>query len=217
MERGYFITFEGGEGSGKSTQCRRLAARLEAQGHQTLATREPGGAPGAEAIRKLLVTGAPNRWSPLAETLLFSAARDEHLAATIIPALARGTVVICDRFADSTKAYQGAAGGVDAALIDRLEAEVVGATRPDLTFILDVDPDLGMSRAALRKEGEDRFERKGKGFHKALRAAFLAIAEAAPDRCVVIDASRPADTIAAEIAAIAETRLRPGEDADGQG
>ena len=223
MASGYFITFEGGEGSGKSTQARRLARRLAAQGRQTVLTREPGGAPGAEAIRALLVTGEPDRWSPLAETLLFSAARDEHLRSTIIPALSRGAVVICDRFADSTRAYQGAAGGVDPALIDRLETAVVGRARPDLTFILDIDPKMGGLRAAGRGEGagegesEDRFERKSVDFHNALRAAFLAIARAEPDRCVVIDAGRDADTIAAEIRAMAAGRLAAKGQSDGQG
>jgi len=209
MASGYFITFEGGEGSGKSTQARRLADGLSTGARNIILTREPGGAPGAEAIRDLLVTGDPERWSPLAETLLFFAARDEHLRSTIVPALGRGEVVICDRFVDSTRAYQGAGGGVEAPLLDALETAVVGMTRPDLTFILDLDPELGMSRAAGRNDGEDRFEQKGLKFHRDLRAAFLAIAKSEPGRFVVIDAARDAETIGAEILAIAENRL-PG-------
>jgi len=214
MARGYFITFEGGEGSGKSTQARRLADCLCGNSgdgaREVVLTREPGGAPGAEAIRQLLVTGATDRWSPLAETLLFSAARDEHIRATIAPALTRGALVICDRFADSTRAYQGAAGGVSEKLLDALEAAVVGKTRPDLTFILDLDPSAGMSRAAERRDGEDRFERKDPKFHHALRAAFLEIAKSEPDRCTVIDAASDPDAIAAQILAIVQARLPTG-------
>jgi len=180
-------------------------------------TREPGGAPGAEAIRNLLVTGEPDRWSPVAETLLFSAARDEHLRATIGPALARGSVVICDRFADSTRAYQGAGGGVSAGLLDALEAAVIGDMRPDLTFILDLDPELGLARTGGRNDGEDRFERKALKFHQDLRAAFLAIAKSEPGRCVVIDGSRDAQAIAAEIAAIVQDRLAGAGGKSGKG
>lgn len=217
MADGYFITFEGGEGSGKSTQARALAEHLGAGGDDVVLTREPGGSPGAEAIRTLLVTGDPERWSPLAETLLFSAARDQHLRATIIPALSRGAVVICDRFADSTRAYQGAGGQVDTRLLDALEAAVVGNTRPDLTFFLDLDPGLGLTRAQGRGEGEDRFERKNLSFHIALRAAFLAIARSEPGRCHVIDAARDTQTIGAEISAIARAHLAVAGGQRGQG
>lgn len=217
MTTGYFITFEGGEGSGKSTQVRHLARALGAGSHEIVLTREPGGAPGAEVIRDLLVTGEPDRWSPMAETLLFSAARDEHLRATIGPALARGCVVICDRFADSTRAYQGAGGGVSAALLDVLETAVIGDTRPDLTFILDLDPDKGMARASARQDGEDRFERKDRKFHQALRDEFLAIAKAEPGRCIVIDGSRETQAIAAEIAGIAQSRLVGAGERNAQG
>lgn len=216
MARGFFITFEGGEGSGKSTQTRRLAERLSTDGREVVLTREPGGAPGAEDIRALLVTGAPDRWTPLAETLLFSAARDEHLRTTIRPALARGAVVISDRFADSTRAYQGAAGGVDPAMIDALEDAVIGQMRPDLTFILDIDPAAGMARAAARKDREDRFENKAGTFHKALRAAFLAIAAAEPGRCVVVAANRTPDLIADEIQGICAARLTLAGNPHGQ-
>lgn len=201
MGGGLFITLEGGEGTGKSTQARRLAARLESEGDDVVLTREPGGAPAAEDIRRLLVTGTPERWSPLAEALLNYAARDAHLAATIRPALARGAVVVCDRFMDSTRAYQGHAAGCDVALIDRLEAVVVGATRPDLTLVFDLDPETGLARAGARGDdgGEDRYEKKGLAFHRRLRQAFLAIAAGDPARCVVIDAAAPLDDVAAAV------------------
>jgi dTMP kinase len=185
MAEGLFITFEGGEGTGKSTQIAKLEARLREQGIQVLCTREPGGSSQAEAIREELVCGAANRWSPLAETLLVNAARDSHLRETIRPALHQGTVVLCDRFMDSTRAYQGAAGGVDAEVIRLLEKLVVGDTRPHLTIVLDLDPKLGLARA---KRTENRFEQKGREFHERLRAAFLEIARFEPNRCKVIDA-----------------------------
>ena len=201
MTRGLFITFEGGEGTGKSTQTRRLAQRLEAQGMDVVLTREPGGAPAAEDIRKLLVTGEPERWSVTAEALLNYAARDAHLNQTIRPALARGAVVVCDRFMDSTRAYQGMAGGLDAKLIDDLEASVVAETRPDLTLVFDLEPQLGLARAKARAgEGvEDRYEKKGLEFHRRLRDAFLAIAVSDTARCVVIDAAAPADDVATAV------------------
>ncbi len=201
MTGGLFITFEGGEGTGKSTHARRLAARLEAEGHDVVLTREPGGAPAAEDIRRLLVTGEPERWSPLAEALLNNAARDAHLKAVIRPALARGAVVVSDRFMDSTRAYQGYAGGCDMALIDHLEAAVVGETRPNLTLIFDLDPEEGLARAKGRggDGGEDRFEKKGLNFHRLLREIFLAIAAGDTRRCVVIDAAAPVDDVAGEV------------------
>lgn len=191
MGRGLFITFEGGEGTGKSTQARRLAGRLAKMGREVVLTREPGGAPGAEDIRRLLVSGEPDRWSATAEALLNYAARDVHLAHTIRPALARGAVVVCDRFMDSTRAYQGIAGGADDALIDHLQRVVVGVTRPHSTLIFDLDPAIGLARARQRPDGPDehRFERKGRGFHTALRRAFLDIARGDPGRCTVIDAA----------------------------
>jgi dTMP kinase len=200
VSQGLFISFEGGEGAGKSTQVRRLAERLAEHsagaGREVVTTREPGGSPGAEAIRALLVDGEADRWSPLTETLLFYAARSDHLERTIRPALARGAVVISDRFSDSTRAYQAAAGGVAEAFIAALEAAVVGATRPDLTLILDLPAERGLERAASRGGGEARFERKGVAFHRRLREGFLELALAEAGRCVVIDADRPVEAVA---------------------
>ena len=194
---GLFITLEGGEGSGKSTHAKLLAERLGGLGRDVVVTREPGGAPEAEAVRKLLLGGEPERWSPLAEALLNYAARDNHLAMTIRPALARGAVVICDRFMDSTTAYQGHAGGVDLEFIKSLERAVVGETRPELTIVFDVDPELGLERARQRDPGHaDRFERMGLEFHQRLRAGFLEIARAEPGRCVLVDADRDRDDVA---------------------
>jgi dTMP kinase len=201
-----FITFEGGEGAGKSTQIRLLAARLEALGRKVCLTREPGGAPEAEALRELLIHGGTDRWSPEAEALLNYAARDAHLRQTIRPALARGEVVLCDRFMDSTRAYQAYAGGADMGLVDALERAIVGPTRPHLTLVFDLDPALGLARAQARG-GADRFERKGLAFHERLREGFIAIAAADKKRCVRLDASRSIDAIAAEIASIVEVRL----------
>jgi dTMP kinase len=207
VKSGYFITFEGGEGGGKSTQVRRLADRLGRLGVDVIATREPGGSPGAEALRALLVKGDRDAWSPLAETLLLYAARADHLDQTIRPALARGAVVLCDRFADSTRAYQGAAGGVDPAFIQTLEATVVGATRPHLTLILDLPAEEGLRRAGRRGGEETRFESKGAPFHDRLRQGFLAIAKAEPQRCVVIDAAAPADGVEGQVWAAVAPRL----------
>jgi dTMP kinase len=194
---GFFITLEGGEGSGKSTHAKLLADRLVSAGREVVVTREPGGAPEAEAIRKLLLGGEPERWSPLAEALLNYAARDNHLAVSIRPALMRGAVVICDRFMDSTAAYQGYAGGVDLEFIKSLELAVVGETRPELTIVFDVDPELGLERARHRDPGNaDRFERMGLEFHQRLRAGFLEIARAEPGRCVLVDAARDRDDVA---------------------
>jgi len=196
MARGVFITFEGGEGAGKSTQIAHLGERLRAAGRDVVTTREPGGSPGAEAIRALLVTGAADRWSPVSETLLMYAARRDHIERVIAPALARGAVVLCDRFADSTRAYQGAAGGAPAELIAALEAAVLGEAQPDLTLVLDLPVEAGLARAAARGEGEGRFEAKGRAFHEALRLAFLEIAAAEPDRCTVIDAREDQASVA---------------------
>ena len=199
MARGFFITFEGGEGAGKSTQLNRLADRLEAAGRDVVRTREPGGSPGAEAIRALLVTGEADRWSPITETLLMYAARRDHIEQVIAPALARGAVVLCDRFADSTRAYQGAGGGAPASLISALEAEVLGDLRPDLTLILDLPTASGLARAAGRGGMEARFESKGLAFHERLRAGFLAIARAEPDRCRIIDAASDEAVVGASV------------------
>jgi dTMP kinase len=193
----YFITFEGGEGSGKSTHSRKLAERLRSLGRAVTLTREPGGSPGGELIRKLLVSGETNRWSPEAETLLNYAARDAHLRQTIRPALAAGDIVICDRFIDSTRAYQGYAGGCDLGFIDTLERQIVGTDRPQLTLIFDVDAELGLERAGRRKDStENRFERKGLAFHQRLREGFHKIAAADSGRCRIIVASGSIDETA---------------------
>ena len=194
MNRGRFITFEGGEGAGKSTQARRLAERLRGLGHEVVLTREPGGSPGAEALRALLVEGDADRWSPLSETLMMYAARADHLERTIRPALARGAWVICDRFLDSTRAYQGA--GTPPGLITDLERAVVGADLPNLTLVFDLPVETGLARAGARAGGEARFEAKGEAFHQALRAAFLEIARREPQRCVVVDAAPAPDAVA---------------------
>jgi dTMP kinase len=199
MPRGLFITFEGGEGAGKSTQVRLLAGRLIAVGREAVMTREPGGSAGAEAVRALLVSGAADRWSPISEALLMNAARRDHVERLIAPALDRGAVVVCDRFADSTRAYQGVAGGAPAELIAELERAVVGDCRPDLTLVLDLPAAAGLARAHARGGAESRFETKGEAFHAAIRTAFLAIAAAEPDRCVVIDADRDVVAIADDV------------------
>jgi dTMP kinase len=194
---GLFVTFEGGEGSGKSTHIKLLAAALLAKGDHAVQTREPGGTPQAEALRSLLVNGDTERWTAEAEALLNYAARDSHLQKIIRPALASGQTVLCDRFMDSTRAYQGYAGGCDMRLLDALETSIVGDTRPNLTIIFDLDPAAGLARAKARGEGsEDRYERKGLAFHQALRRGFLNIAEGDPTRCRVIDAAGPVEAVA---------------------
>lgn len=208
--RGAFITFEGGEGAGKSTQVGRLAETLRARsGRAVTVTREPGGSARAEEIRAALLGGAAQPYGPFAETLLFFAARIDHLDRLIRPALERGESVICDRFIDSTRAYQGAAGGLDPALIAALERVVVGPTRPDLTLILDLSPEDGLARARSRGAGIDRFEAESPAFHDRLRRAFLAIAAAEPSRCAVIDAGQDPDAVEAAIRAAVSERL-PG-------
>ncbi len=189
--RGRFITFEGGEGAGKSVQARTLAARLERAGVAVTLTREPGGSPQAETLRELLLSGEAARFGAAGEALIFSAARIDHIDQTIEPALLRGEWVICDRFADSTRAYQGVAGRLDPGFIRRLEQVVIGERRPDLTLVLDLPPVVGLARAIARRGGAeaDRFEREGEAFHASLRAAFLDIAAHEPERCIVIDAS----------------------------
>ncbi len=197
--RGRFITLEGGEGTGKSTQSRRLCSALDAHGFAPIMTREPGGSPGAEDIRRLLVDGEPGRWTSLGETLLLFAARADHIAHTIEPALASGRWVVCDRFTDSTYAYQGAGRGLARETIRRVEAIAVGNFKPDLTLILDLPADQGLARAASRGPAESRFEKFDNGFHEKLRQAFLDIARRHPERCVVIDASGSPDDVAARI------------------
>ena len=195
-----FITFEGGEGTGKSTQAKMLAARLLAEGAALTISREPGGTPEGEALRGVLVSGDVGRWSAEAEALLNYAARDSHLRQVIRPALARGETVLCDRFMDSTRAYQGYAGSCSFHLLDELERSIIGDTVPALTLIFDLDPALGLSRAQARGGiTEDRYERKGFDFHVRLRAGFLAIARAEPGRCKVIDASESIDMVASQV------------------
>jgi len=200
MARGFFIALEGGEGAGKSTQARRLAEYLRALGHEVVLTREPGGSPGAEDIRNLLVTGDAARWSALTEALLMYAAREDHLNATIRPALARGAVVIADRFADSSEAYQGAGGGVPIETLNAFRTAVVGSDEPDLTLIFDLTVEAGLARAAARG-GDARFESKGAAYHQRLRDAYLAIAARRKDKTVLIDAAQGVDAVAAAIQA----------------
>lgn len=199
VTRGLFISFEGGEGGGKSTQIRRLAERLKPRGREVVLTREPGGSPGAEIIRDILVNGPADRWSPITETLLMYASRRDHLERVIRPALARGAVVLCDRFADSTRAYQGAAGGSPPELIAALETSVLEGTLPNLTLILDLTVEEGLKRAYGRGGGEARFESKGEAFHSRLRDAYLEIARCEPGRCVVIDAAQPEEAVESDI------------------
>lgn len=203
---GLFISLEGIDGAGKSTQSRLLAAHLRGLGREVIETREPGGAAGAEDIRKLLVEGDPDRWSPETEILLFSAARRDHLERTIAPALARGAVVICDRFADSTRVYQGAARGDLRDLVDDIHARVIGV-EPDLTLILDMEPAVALARGLARQSGEDRFEDMGLPFQERLRSGFQALARDFPDRCVMVDANQAPEAIAQDIARIVEARL----------
>lgn len=207
--RGGFITFEGGEGTGKSTQVRLLAKRLEALGIDVLLTREPGGSPGAEAIRHVLLSGAAKPLGADAEAILFAAARDDHIRTVIAPALEAGTWVICDRFSDSTRVYQGALGNVDSRLIAALERLVVGEYAPDLTLILDLPAYIGLARAARRRgaSGTDRFEAEDTGFHDKLRVHYRQLAEHEPDRCVLIDARGEVDAVAAAVWAAVEARF----------
>jgi dTMP kinase len=210
VARDRFITLEGGEGAGKSTQIRRLAERLTARGHNVVTTREPGGAPGAELIRELLVTGETGRWAPRTEALLHFAAREEHLARTIRPALEQGDWVISDRFVDSTMAYQGVAQGLGADFIDQLRDLVVGDDMPVLTLILDIDPETGLKRADKRAtSGEDRYERMDIQFHRKLRQAFEDIVKKEPERCVLIDAAASEEEVASAIWRAVEERLSP--------
>jgi dTMP kinase len=204
---GRFITLEGGEGAGKSTQILRLKKWLESHGHEVVATREPGGAPGAEMVRKLLVEGPAERWDGVTEALLHFAARRDHLRWTVWPALKRGAWVISDRFADSTMAYQGYGHGADRTMLGGLYDMAVGEFCPDLTLILDLPVETGLARAASRRGTETRYESLPVAFHERVRAGFLDIAAVDPERCVVIDASRDIDTIATAIAEAVTSRL----------
>lgn len=210
MTRGSFITFEGGEGSGKSTQVALLAERLRLRGIEVVTTREPGGSPGAEAMRHLLLSGVVKPLGPDAETMIFAAARDDHVQTTIEPALARGAWVICDRFIDSTRVYQGALGNVDPRIIRALERVTVGETMPELTFILDVPVEVGFARVAGRGQQKDRFESEDIEFHIQLREAFLELARNEPKRCVVIDAAQSPELVATRIwLAVVERLMQP--------
>jgi len=204
--RGLFVSFEGIDGSGKSTQARLLAEQLRGLGREVVLTREPGGSPGAEEIRKLLLTGAGDRWSPETELLLFTAARRDHLERVIAPALERGAVVISDRFADSTRVYQGVGRAELRAQVDELHALMIGR-EPDLTLLIDIAPDEGLARAAARGGAEARFESFGAGLQARLRAGFLALAGEFPGRVAVIDGARPPDAVAADVARVAEALL----------
>ena len=203
---GLFVSFEGIDGSGKSTQSRMLADRLRAEGVDVIHTREPGGSPGAEEIRALVLQGDPDRWSAETEILLFTAARRDHLERTIQPALEAGKVVICDRFADSTRMYQGLSRGNLRAKVDALHDLMIGV-EPDLTLLIDMDPTIGLSRAKARNTVEERFEDFGASLQEAMRAGFLALAEEYAERFRVIDGARDADTVAADVWAAVSPHL----------
>jgi dTMP kinase len=205
--QGRFITLEGGEGAGKSTQITRLKSWLEQRGRTVLATREPGGSPGAEMVRKLLVEGPADRWDGPTEALLHFAARRDHLRATVWPALKRGTWVVSDRFADSTRAYQGYGHGLDLGVIDRLYGLAVGDFRPDLTLILDLPVEVGLARAAARRGMETRYESLPRAFHDRVRTGFLEIARREPERCVVVDSNRETEHVAQDVVRAVIERL----------
>jgi dTMP kinase len=214
VTRGWFITLEGGEGCGKSTQVRALEAALEGHEKEVVITREPGGAEGAEAIRKLLVEGATDRWDGLTETLLHTAARRDHVVNTIQPALESGKIVVCDRFFDSTMAYQGYGHGVDQKIITTIHHAVVGDFKPDLTLILDVPVEVGLARVAARGGAEMRYESMEREFHERLRKGFLEIAKIDPERCRVINASRDAETVQHDVLAELLRLLKKGSGSD---
>ena len=201
-----FITLEGVDGSGKSTQAKLLKEALEAEGHSVLLTREPGGSPGAEEIRSLVLEGEPDRWSAETEILLFTAARRDHLERTILPALTAGTIVICDRFVDSTRVYQGLTRGDLRDVVDKLHALMIGR-EADLTLLFDMDPKLGLARAKARQTSEERFEDMGLEMQLAMRQGFLALAKGAPERFAVIDAGRDIEAIAADTLAAVRASL----------
>lgn len=211
--RGAFITLEGGEGGGKTTQARYIADRLRAKGIGAVTTREPGGSPRAEILRDVLLSGTLKHLGAKAEAIVFSAARIDHIDYMIAPALAAGTWVVCDRFADSTRVYQGTFGGVDQPFLQQLEHLTLNGLRPDLTLILDLPPAIGLARAAARRgsQASDRFESESLGFHEALRQAYLDIAAAEPERCIVVDATQGEDDVAQAIWDVIISRLRPDE------
>ncbi len=204
--KGLFLTFEGIDGSGKSTQARRLAEHLQSQGRNVVLTREPGGSPGAEEIRRLVLEGDPDRWSAETEILLFTAARRDHLERTILPALESGKVVICDRFADSTRMYQGLSRGDLRASVDQLHRLMIGR-EPDLTILVDMDPETGLSRAKGRQGTEERFEDFGPDLQRKMRAGFLGLADEFATRFRVIDGNRDMDAVARDISGVVEQAL----------
>ena len=219
MPRGFFVTFEGGEGAGKSTQIRLLAEALRADGHDLLVTREPGGSPGAEAVRHVLLSGAAEPFGPGLEALLFAAARSDHVEQVIRPAVEAGRIVLCDRFMDSSRVYQGVTGNLDPGFMAALERTTVNGMVPDLTIILDIDPEEGLRRASARREdgeGADRYEKEQLEVHQRRREAFLAIAQAEPDRCIVIDAAAPEEQAAADILRIVRAALGAMAHANGK-
>ena len=203
MARGFFITFEGGEGAGKSTQITRLAEKLRERGRSVVVTREPGGSPGAEAVRHVLLSGAAEPYGPVMEAMLFAAARSDHVEQVIRPGVERGAIVLCDRFLDSSRVYQGVGSGLDASFMARLEEVAINGMMPDLTLILDIDPEEGLRRATARRGEEqvaDRYEKETLEIHRRRREAYLAIARKEPDRCVVIDSGRREEEVEASIA-----------------
>ncbi|MDR6901956.1 dTMP kinase [Rhizobium miluonense] len=207
---GLFVSFEGGEGAGKSTQIRRLAERLRERGHEVLVTREPGGSPGAEAVRHVLLSGAAETFGTRMEAILFAAARNDHVEDVIRPALSRGTIVLCDRFMDSSRVYQGVTGNLEPDYIEALQRVAVNGVIPHCTLILDIPAEVGLERARKRASAvtaPDRFEKEEMQTHEKRREAFLDIAAREPERCHVIDALKPEDEIAAEIAGIVDKRL----------
>lgn len=216
MARGFFITFEGGEGAGKSTQIARLATKLRGRDYEVRVTREPGGSPGAEAIRHVLLSGAAEPFGPTMEALLFAAARSDHVEQVIRPAVESGAIVLCDRFLDSSRVYQGVTGGLDPAFMAALERVAINGMMPDLTLILDLDPAEGLRRASERRGAgvADRFEKETLAIHQRRRDAFLAIARQEPERCVVIDAAASMAEVeqaitAAAFAALEKKSVRP--------
>ena len=209
---GLFVTFEGIDGSGKSTQCRMLADTLRARGLDVVLTREPGGSDGAEEIRRLVLEGDPDRWSAETELLLFTAARRDHLERRILPALAAGQVVVCDRFADSTRMYQGLSRGDLRASVDQLHRLMIGH-EPDLTILIDMDPAKGLARAKGRQGSEERFEDFGLDLQQRMRAGFLALAQEFANRFRVIDGDRPMDVVAQDVLNVVAAAL-PERDGD---
>jgi dTMP kinase len=211
LPRGHFITFEGGEGAGKSTQIRLLADRLEAEGHEVVVSREPGGSAGGEAVRHVLLSGAAEPFGPAMEAMLFAAARSDHVEQIIRPAIEAGKIVLCDRFLDSSRVYQGVSGRLDKAFMTALESVAINGMMPDLTIILDLDPVEGMRRAASRRgtDDADRYEKEDLSLHEERREAYIDIARAEPARCVIIDASKERDAVADAVWSRVEKVIAP--------